>query len=165
VATKIVVPLDGSPLAEAVLPAVRQFARRTPVEVTLVAVATLPSNVGQIVQFQPSLLFGAPGSELERLVEAEQTRLRAYLAERAAELAAEGIPTTTQVRRGEPATEILRCAEEQGADGIWMSTHGRTGLDQLLHGSVAGEVLRGARVPVTLVRPAPEAFAARSPRR
>jgi nucleotide-binding universal stress UspA family protein len=54
---------------------------------------------------------------------------------------------------GDPAQGILRVAEEENADVIVMSTHGRSGLSELAQGSVAQEVVRDGRKPVLLVRP------------
>jgi nucleotide-binding universal stress UspA family protein len=57
---------------------------------------------------------------------------------------------------GQPANAILRIAEEEEADLIAMSTHGRGGVARLLLGSVADKVVRGAKVPVLLYREAEE---------
>jgi nucleotide-binding universal stress UspA family protein len=61
----------------------------------------------------------------------------------------------TVMREGDPATEILRLAQEMPCDLIVMGTHGRTGLPRLLMGSVAEEVLRNAVCPVLTVKSAP----------
>ncbi|MFO0958058.1 MAG: universal stress protein [Isosphaeraceae bacterium] len=66
------------------------------------------------------------------------------------------------IREGEPADEILGIAESEGAELIVMGTHGRTGLDRLLAGSVAESVMRRSSRPVLTVRvPAREAIAER----
>jgi len=57
-----------------------------------------------------------------------------------------------EVRRGEPADVICKFAEEEGADLIVMTTHGRSGLSRLLMGSVAEHVLRHSPCPVLTVR-------------
>lgn len=57
---------------------------------------------------------------------------------------------------GDPATEILRAAEETKCDVILMGTHGRTGLSRLLMGSVAEQVVRKAPCPVVTVKHPPE---------
>jgi len=56
------------------------------------------------------------------------------------------------VRQGHPAEEIIRYAKEEGIDLIVMGTHGRRGLNRVLLGSVAEEVVRSAEVPVMTVR-------------
>lgn len=58
----------------------------------------------------------------------------------------------TEVLTGEPQTEVLRATEEPGVGMIVMGTHGRTGLRELLMGSVAENILRRARIPVILVK-------------
>jgi nucleotide-binding universal stress UspA family protein len=56
------------------------------------------------------------------------------------------------LKEGDPATEILRLAEERKVDVIVMGTHGRTGLGRLLMGSVAEQIVRKAPCPVLTVR-------------
>jgi nucleotide-binding universal stress UspA family protein len=63
-----------------------------------------------------------------------------------------GLAVDHEVREGVPSDEILRLAREQPCDLIVMSTHGRTGLERLLMGSVAETVVRGAPCPVMTVR-------------
>ena len=66
----------------------------------------------------------------------------------------DSLPVERRFEEGDPATEILRVAQETSADLIVMGTHGRTGLERLLMGSVAEEVLRKATCPVlTIKRP------------
>lgn len=57
-----------------------------------------------------------------------------------------------EVRRGDPATEIVKYADENAVDMIVITTHGRTGLSRLLMGSVAEHVVRKAHCPVLTVR-------------
>lgn len=58
----------------------------------------------------------------------------------------------TAVLRGVPYEEVLRFAEEQGADLVVMGSHGRKGLDRVVFGSTASKVVKGARCPVLTVR-------------
>lgn len=148
---RVVVPLDGSLLSEAILPYVRVLADSGPVEVELVAVATPPQDFG---------LRERGGPYVGQLPGAEAERLREYLQTVAARLTDAGLQVRTHVCTGEPAAEIVRRAQAVGADLIAMSTHGRTGLARLLHGSVAAAVLRDAGRPLLLLRPSAEAFAA-----
>lgn len=62
------------------------------------------------------------------------------------------LKTERRFEQGDPATEILRVAQETHADLIVMGTHGRTGLDRLLMGSVAEQVVRRAPCPVVTVK-------------
>ena len=63
---------------------------------------------------------------------------------------------TSQVIIGIPHVEILKMAQEQGIDMIIMGTHGWTGLEHVIFGSVAGKVVRKAPCPVLTVRVKPE---------
>jgi nucleotide-binding universal stress UspA family protein len=62
-----------------------------------------------------------------------------------------GISTKTQVQRGDPALQIRKTAQAFGADAIVMATRGRRGVERLMLGSVADEVVRDAKLPVLLV--------------
>jgi nucleotide-binding universal stress UspA family protein len=77
---------------------------------------------------------------------------RAYLDRIQAELAADGISADTHLAMGDPATELVKVAEEQDVDLIAMSTHGHRFLADLLHGTTADRVRHRVRVPVLLLR-------------
>ena len=83
-----------------------------------------------------------------------ELQLRAGTAadEMTARLADVGIPTTPHVRSGDPASEILDAAQERGADLIVTGSRGLGGLESLLLGSVARNVLTHARCSVLIVR-------------
>ncbi len=68
-----------------------------------------------------------------------------------------GLPARGLVLTGYPAEEILRAAQEQHADMIVMGTHGRTGIDRIIFGSVAEKVVKSAECPVLTVKPRPAA--------
>jgi nucleotide-binding universal stress UspA family protein len=139
---KAVVPLDGSPAAEAILPFILEIARPLGIAVTLVRVL----EVTPPMAVEGTRYFHAEDLEARRR-EAEE-----YLAPLAAELRARGVHVDTVVRHGPPSDEILAVALEVGADLIGMTTHGRSGLGRLLFGSVAESVLRHAEVPVFIMR-------------
>jgi nucleotide-binding universal stress UspA family protein len=147
---RIVVPLDGSPLAEAIIPEVQRLAADTPLEVVLLAVGARPQTVEER---------DGHVAYLDEILAKEEQDLREYLRVPAHWLNGYRIPVETRVRFGEPAAEIVRCAEEEEADAIAMCTHGRTGIARMIQGSVAGTVLRSTRLPVVLLRPADGAFA------
>jgi nucleotide-binding universal stress UspA family protein len=164
---RIVVPLDGSPLAEAVLPDVCTLAAGAAAEVLLLSVVPLPSVFALAEELQEQSFRGDLAADPDQVVSTvehemtapEEARRQRYLDDRADRLAAAGLSVRTLVRVGDAATAIVRCARDEQADAIAMSTHGRGGLDRLLHGSVAETVLGTAGLPVLLVRPAPEDFA------
>lgn len=81
----------------------------------------------------------------ERTVAAVETRVQR-----------EDVTVTTSVRHGDPHEEILAYADEHGIDLIVMGTHGRTGIDRALLGSVTERVVRTANVPVVTVRTSDE---------
>lgn len=137
---RILVPLDGSPLSEAILPQVVELTHALGAEVTLL-------RVGQAHAF--------PGVDPKYLVDEEvrvMQEAEAYLAIVAQRFAQEGMTIRTVVRYGQPAAEIIDHVAFEGIDLVAMSTHGRSGLTRLVMGSVAEEVVRKVRVPVLLLR-------------
>ena len=148
---RALIPLDGSMVAESILPFILEVAGPLDMEVALLRV---------LVPVPPMTVEGT------QVVIEDAGRLRAeaeeYLASIAAELRAKGVRVTTAVRRGEPVAEILAGAREADADLIAMTTHGRSGLSRLLFGSVAAAVLSHAEVPVFLMRQTAAQVAARA---
>jgi nucleotide-binding universal stress UspA family protein len=122
---RLLVPLDGSPEAESVLPALMPLFRTRKFRLTLLGVGTADES-----------------SETMEL----------YLTRLWTSLAMDGIPATTKAEWGDPADEILRTAKPEHFDLIAMATHGREGLRRELVGSVAETVLRQAEIPVLILR-------------
>lgn len=139
---RALVPLDGSAVAETIVPFILEIAGPLDMEVVLLRV---------IQPTPPVVIEGSRRVEVED-VKARQVDAEEYLAPVAVELRAKGIRVDTRVRRGLPAEEIVAAAQEEGADLIAMSTHGRSGLGRLLFGSVAESVLRHSEIPVFLMR-------------
>jgi nucleotide-binding universal stress UspA family protein len=139
---RVVIPLDGSTLAESILPFILDIAG--PLDMEVVLLRAVPP-------LTPIVAEGMRHVELED-VEGRLAEARAYLAPIATELAQKGIQTRVMVRHGEPVTEILAGARQAEADLIAMTTHGRSGLGRLLFGSVAEAVLRQAEIPVFLMK-------------
>jgi nucleotide-binding universal stress UspA family protein len=151
---RALVALDGSPVAETIIPFILDIAGPLDLEVILLRVLQpLPPVV---VEGSPYLSVEDPAA---RRIDAQE-----YLAPVAVELRNKGVRVTTEVRSGAPAQEIVAAAREAGADLIAMSTHGRGGLGRLIFGSVAEAVLREAEIPVLLMRTT-EAEVARRGRR
>lgn len=135
---KILVPLDGSPTAEAAVPLALKLARADDAGIVLVMVTTVhpmpePSPVDE---------------ELVPIRTAE-----AYLETVKRRLTADYPNVLTAVWRGAPAAAIIRAAHDYHADRIVMTTHGRTGAQREMFGSVADAVLRGSPMPVIVLRP------------
>jgi nucleotide-binding universal stress UspA family protein len=139
---RVLVPLDGSRVAEAILPFIEQIAGPLDMEVLLVRVVPLTSM--DVVGMAKEAQAGAP---ILKELDAQ-----GYLEPLVASLKAKGVRAGARVRIGDPATEIVAAAKEINADLIAMTTHGRTGLGRLLFGSVAEAVLRGSPIPVFLLR-------------
>jgi nucleotide-binding universal stress UspA family protein len=88
-----------------------------------------------------------------KLRESEEMKSdRAYLDRIAGELIAQGLTTDTYLAMGDPATELIRVAEEQEVDLIAMSTHGHRFLADVIHGTTADRVRHLVKVPVLLLR-------------
>ena len=156
--TEIVVPLDGSPAAELVLPHASALAVRFGARMTLVRV-TPPPEVSVVAT--PTAPFGTRSGELHPLIEREREDAIGYLDTLARHLKAAGIAVTFEHRDGSAAAEILELARMVGADLIAMTTHGRGGLGRLVFGSVAYDVVRAAPCPVLIVRVSAEQTADR----
>lgn len=150
---RILVTLDGSLLAEQVLPHVKAVLEGLKdVQVYLLCVA-------QMVDYSAASAMAYPMSMLPSRTmdeDAERRRiegdLRDYLRGVEHQLAREGVTVSSDVRFGRPAEEIISFATEMKVDLIAMSTHGRSGLARWAYGSVADRVLRAAQCPVLLVR-------------
>jgi nucleotide-binding universal stress UspA family protein len=139
---RALVPLDGSVVAEGIIPFLLEIAGPLDMEVVLLRV---------LAPIPPSVVEGSRYVEVEDL-ERRRAEAEEYLSSIAAELRAKGVRVTMMIRRGEPPEEILAGAREAGTDLIAMTTHGRSGLGRLLFGSVAEAVLRRSDIPVFLIR-------------
>lgn len=138
---KILVPLDGSELSEAVLPVVAGLAGPFDFAIELLrAIEPIPA-------FVATELSAGHSEEVLRLKEADA---EGYLTKLATPLQARGLRVAHSVALGPAVDAIVRRARESGAGLIAMTTHGRSGVGRLLLGSVAERVLRAAPVPVLL---------------
>lgn len=141
---RILAPLDGSQLSQAVLPFVAEFAKALGASVIIHHAITPPA------MFYPGLEM-AP---IDQRLASDIQRAAERIAERGAEVVrAAGAPVETLVTSGFAVDEIARAAEEKSADLIAMSTHGRSGLGRWVMGSVADAVVRRTTLPCLLVRP------------
>lgn len=140
--SKILVPTDFSEHAERALSTAASLAGVLGATLHIV-------HVGPVVQY-----FGPPFASgrafANDLMETSRKQLRAYMSA----VHEQGLEATETLTEGVPYVEINRAAKDTGADLIVMGTHGRTGIDRLLLGSVAERVVRTSPIPVMVV-PAP----------
>jgi nucleotide-binding universal stress UspA family protein len=141
----LVVPLDGSELAEAALPIARELSRLIGARVVVVGV--IPP-VGHLIAVEGGVAPYTDSAHISTEIDAQ-----AYLEASLGRLGADPVGTETLVRSGEPAVEIAAIAAEYRAAAIVMATHGRTGVVRALLGSVAGGVLHRSPAPVLLIHP------------
>jgi len=139
---KILVPLDGSPSAENVLPYARALAKRLALPVDLLEVV----DIVEMARGIPA----AEGLFIDQLAEDEARRSGAYLDAVAQSFA--GAAVHCMVKRGHAADIIVDTAAGDRDTLIAIATHGRSGVNRFMLGSVAEKVLRGAANPLLLVR-------------
>ena len=146
---KILVPLDGSKLAECAVPYVEEIAAKMGVdEVALVSVTErIQGFMPMEDASQPSGVYLRPEAVGKMERQAEK-----YLDRIAKGLEAKGIKVVKEVLLGNPAEEITIYAKNKGCDLIIMASHGRGGPSRWAHGSVADRVFRAACTPVMMVR-------------
>jgi nucleotide-binding universal stress UspA family protein len=136
---KILVPLDGSELAESVLPYAHELAARMDLDLAFMRVC--------------GVLAPGPSSDCEYyLAGVAEAAKRAVQQLRARFGVSKELKTQQIVKEGYPAEEIINAAAENGADLILMATHGYSGLRGWMIGSVADKVLQKTLTPVLLVR-------------
>ena len=143
--SRIVVPLDGSDVAEYALPAAMEMARRFNAPLHLVRVVDPPATN---IAFGVDSMIAAKSIAMQR--ETERALAAEYLAENATELAGQGIEVTTSLHIGQAPAELVGVMRP--GDLFIMSSHGRSGIARWYLGSVAEQVVRQATVPVMVVR-------------
>ena len=136
---KIVVPLDGSSLAEQVIPTARAFAREYGAELELVAVEDKESEENI--------------HKTEAQFEETRGEIKQYMKLVGDLIEGDGLNVATHYRYGEPSTEINAVTNETASDLIIMSTRGTFDFTQLVSVSMAQRVIQDADVPTLLIRP------------
>jgi nucleotide-binding universal stress UspA family protein len=146
---KILVPLDGSDLAESVLPHVEAIARGCrAVEIVLLRVCDAPS----ILADYPEGSNKTWEKHVQRMTTNAQQQCNVYLEDIEKQLRYKGFKVRTESCLGKPADEIVDYAAKNGVDLIIMASHGRSGISRWAYGSEADKVLRSSCVPVLLVK-------------
>ncbi len=146
----ILVPLDGSGLAETALPVALEVAQKFDSEITLVRVVLPPHVVSHTTG-------AAYASLITGLREIAFEEAESYLKTQQSALRQQGYRVHSKIVDGEPVADIiLDVAEGMTVDLIVMCTHGRSGVSRWVFGSVADRILRQASMPILLVRAQPE---------
>ena len=140
---KILVPLDGSPLAEAALLHAEELAKLEHAEIIILRVPITP--VSEYISRDPNVSSMIRAYTIE---EAED-----YVHAKVEKINEEHIKATGITREGPVPEMILEVANETHADMITMSTHGRSGIQRWLMGSVADKIVHHAHIPVMLIHP------------
>ena len=167
---KVVVPLDGSKLAEIVLPHVEEIAENCHINVIELVTVTesmriyVPSSE-PVEQYKTKTAVGdritgrlyRADSGILRQVPLDIGKMaksgRDYLLKIAGRLEKKGLNPQINVLVGNVAEEIVHFAEEEKADLIIMASHGRSGISHWAIGSVAEKVFRASDVPILLIKP------------
>jgi nucleotide-binding universal stress UspA family protein len=140
---KILVPLDGSELAECVLPHVKAIATGLSVKQVVLLRVVEPPPAGT-----------PPEVEVEVVEKANVKAAKEYLAQKKAMLSKEGLNVEAEVLIGKPAETITDFVQPNKVDLIALATHGRSGISRWLFGSVADRLVRSySAVPILLIRP------------
>jgi len=142
---RIIVPLDGSDLAEAALPTA----------IALAAVLKTPVVLMRIADFSKLERYSPYGVALEyeafdSLISRDEHDAETYLAIILDRYPDSGVPISIEIRRGMVAREIVEFAGSR--DLIVIASHGRSGITRWLLGSVAEDIVRNGKSPVLLVR-------------
>ena len=136
----LLVPLDGSELAEKALPWAEELVKKLRTQLCLLRVySPLPGVVmGEL-------------SNLDEIMKAQQRTASSYLGEFSRKLKKKGMEAQTEVVEGNAPEEILEYIRRHHIDLVVMSTHGRSGLGRWVLGSVTDRVVRAGEVPVLVV--------------
>jgi len=149
---KILACLDGSDLAEKVLPYAIEEASHANSELILFMAISEPYFFSLALPGMPSVPIDT--SRTEKLVIQEEKEARGYLNTVADKMRAEKkLNVSFDTRQGTPGPTIVTYCEEQKIDLIAIATHGRTGPGRVVLGSVADYVIRHSGLPILLIRP------------
>lgn len=147
----ILVPLDGSEVAEGILPSVISLAQQVKARLHLLQVIPEPPGLGTGVEM--GVLPGEKLKTVTDLVESWVEVGKRYLNKQAEKLKEKGIEVDWVVKTGFVVDTIIKYAKEKNVDLIALSTSGKSGIVRLALGSIAEKVIRLSEVPVLVIRP------------
>ncbi len=144
---KILVPLDGSELAECVLPHVESIAKgcsaQKVVFLRVIEPFRMPSG-------EASVVFS--DTDVKRIDSDNKTNAKSYLGQIVSRAKYDGVTVESEIITGRAAESIVDYVTKNEVDFITIATHGRSGVSRWVWGSVADRILRSACVPVLMVR-------------
>jgi nucleotide-binding universal stress UspA family protein len=143
--THVLIPLDGSALAEEILQPALTLGMPFDAKYTLIQAISVP-----VLGYAPAAQVVAVD---EQILEQWRAMAQEYLDRLAQRLRGQGLQVDTRILIGPPAMTILDYVYDHNVDLVAMTTHGRSGVSRMLLGSVADKIVRGAGVPVLLGRP------------
>jgi nucleotide-binding universal stress UspA family protein len=143
---KILVPLDGSEMAECVLPHVEAIGRGCHTEKVIL------TRVVEPIEAPPVARIRFTEKDLKELEADKEAAAREYLANLSARLAYDWTKIETAVLVGKPASVLVEYAKGDGIDLIIIATHGYSGLNRWVWGSTAERILQSSCIPVFMVR-------------
>ncbi|MFQ5668702.1 MAG: universal stress protein [Candidatus Binatia bacterium] len=144
---RVIVPLDGSEMAETAIPAASALARVFGAEVLLAwvvpTVTTISGERAAAMKLMPTAAAA--------LLDTEAAQAATYLGDVGARLRDEGVVASVAVDRGEPIRVLLGLVARRAVDLIVMATHGRSGVGAVWAGSVASRILAHSTRPILLI--------------
>ncbi|MBI4188030.1 MAG: universal stress protein [Chloroflexi bacterium] len=148
---KVLVPLDGSELAECVLPHVESIARGCGTQSVVFLRVVEPFVYMMASGWENGGSFFS-GEEIERINSTNRAAAKHYLDQLVSRIKYDGVNIQSAIVIGKAADSIAEYAVKNGVDLIAIATHGRSGVSRWVWGSVADRVLRSASVPILMVR-------------
>jgi nucleotide-binding universal stress UspA family protein len=145
---RILVPLDGSECAEAVLPLVTELAKQCSATVTLARIVPFPGGIYFASPYAPMVA----AETFDDAMAKDREGAKAWLWTVAERMRAAGIAVETVTQDGDAASRLLGLLDRQAFDLVVMATHGRTGIARFVMGSVAERMIEASETPVLLVR-------------
>jgi nucleotide-binding universal stress UspA family protein len=145
---KVLVPLDGSELAECSLSHAKAIAKGCNASELIVLRVIEPLSAQTI-----SALSEVRGNLLEQLEYDNKKEAQDYISSMETSLKAEGFPALGVTTNGRASDEIMDYSQKNNIDIIVMSTHGRSGISRFYFGSIAEKVARHSPIPVLLISP------------
>ena len=150
--SNILVPLDGSDLAEKALPYAVNLAKSEGGKVHLVHVFTShPEGVVSVGGLEQDLSMAQVNELSRQLQEANISQLQQYLDHTASNLQRDGIGTKTALLEGSAHEELVNYAKQNDVEVVTICSHGRGGLQRMLIGSVADKIIRSGEIPVLVI--------------